>query len=139
MPDIFEAEEQPIRDRRLAGDTTETSEEVIEKTLSPQEDIPNRSATPLHPERHVGTQNMHIFSSYCERPTKVTFETQEDEEEILLLLRKSFITNIPWIFFSLIFAFVPPILLLIINPATTPLVFLSPGYLFTLSFFYYLV
>ena len=47
-----------------------------------------------------------MFSSYIVRPTDCSFEGQDPEEKILLLLRAHPITNIPWILLSLaLFAF----------------------------------
>ena len=138
MPDIFEAEDQPARDRRMTEEDAEQPSTVVTQTLSPQEDKPEiRSATPLHPERHVGPNHMHIFSSFCEKPENVTFETQEDGEEILLLLRKSLITNIPWLLLSLLLALVPPILFFI-TPAKELIDLLPPSYVFVLIALYYL-
>lgn len=147
MPDIFDAEELSTRDRRFIDENPSelavpVTQEVLEQTLSPKEYTPqeeNRSATPLHPERHVGTNQMHIFSSYCEKPESVTFETQEDQEEILLLIRKSFITNVPWIFFGVLFFMLPFFAVFLIHTENTPLAFISGGYIFVLLVFYYLV
>ncbi len=40
----------------------------------------------------------------------LTFETQSDREKVILLLRAHFVTNFPWIFISLIFVVLPPLL-----------------------------
>jgi len=40
----------------------------------------------------------------------LTFETQDDDEEVVLLLRAHFITNLPWILITLIFSLIPPLL-----------------------------
>lgn len=145
MPDLFDSEEIN-RDRRFADEATavtepaETPQTVLTQTLSPQEHMPeNHSATPTHPERHVGTNRMHIFSAYCERPEAVTFETQEEDETILLLLRKSFITNIPWLVLGGVFAIIPFIIIHFIPTGNTPLSLISGQFVFVLLFFYYLV
>ena len=41
----------------------------------------------------------HSFSSFLSYPENVHFDTQEEKEQIILLLRKHWVTNIPWIFF----------------------------------------
>jgi len=152
MPDIFESEETNARDRRLTDETSSphvdidtqnnenNEEEVVEKTLSPKEDAPEiHSATPLHPERHVGTNQMHIFSAYCERPSGISFDTQEDNEEILLLLRRTFYTNVPWIFFGILFALLPIFFFTFVPLADTPLALIPGQYVFVLVAFYYLI
>jgi len=39
----------------------------------------------------------HFFSSFCYMPRGVSFSTQQEDEEIILLIRRDFITNVPWI------------------------------------------
>lgn len=42
----------------------------------------------------------HSLSSFMSYPENVHFDTQEEEEQIILLLRKHWVTNIPWLIFS---------------------------------------
>lgn len=60
---------------------------------------------PVEPVEQKGSS----LSAYALYPDGVHFDTQAEEERIILLLRKHWITNLPWlvITFSLIFA--PPI------------------------------
>ena len=60
-----------------------------------------------------------LFTSFSSFPTKVCFETQEDEEQIVLFMRQHLIVNIPWMVVALfmatlpsIFSFFPPYSLL---------------------------
>ncbi len=48
-----------------------------------------------------------LFSSFIARPAGIKFETQELKEEIILLMRRAFITNIPWIFFVVFLLLLP--------------------------------
>lgn len=48
-----------------------------------------------------------MFSSYIANPQNCHFEGQDPNEKILLLLRAHPVTNLPWIFFALIFFFFP--------------------------------
>lgn len=48
-----------------------------------------------------------FFSSYLFMPEGVRFETQEPGESIILLLRKHWITNVIWIFISLLLLILP--------------------------------
>lgn len=63
----------------------------VKKTL--YKDLPMQERRPL--------------ASFLMRPHGVTFETKEDEEQIILFLRKHGITNIPWIFTSTIMFLIP--------------------------------
>lgn len=48
-----------------------------------------------------------IFSSFIAQPINTKFENQEKEEKLLLLLRRHFVTNIPWILISFILIIIP--------------------------------
>lgn len=45
------------------------------------------------------------FSSFCYRPAKTRFETQEREEQVVLLLRKHPITNLSWVLLTVLLVF----------------------------------
>lgn len=48
-----------------------------------------------------------LFSAFIPEPQNVKFETQEDDEKVLLLLRKHVITNVPWILISILLILIP--------------------------------
>lgn len=110
MPDIFVAE-----------DKKEISNEKIDPKIPEK-----RKINPAHLKRFVelfrqkkshqdaSTARVKIFSSFCENPTGISFEEKEEDEKVLLFLRRHFITNVPWIFLSLVFLSIP-IVLRIIN------------------------
>ncbi len=50
------------------------------------------------------------FSSFCYFPSGVKFASKDSQEEIVLFLRRHWITNIPWIAISLILLFAPAVL-----------------------------
>lgn len=54
--------------------------------------------------------NMNPLSSFCQNPQGITFQTQKENEAILLFLRPHFLTNLPWMFFSVLLAFLPLII-----------------------------
>lgn len=41
---------------------------------------------------------MGIFGAFYEKPKNIYFATQEPGEEVFFVLRRAFITNVPWIF-----------------------------------------
>ena len=75
---------------------------------------------------------MGAFAIY---PKHITFETQDIQEEIILLLRRHFFTNLNWIFISLIMIAIPSLLVYF------PILDLLPAsfQLFTLIIWYVLV
>lgn len=52
-------------------------------------------------------QPLGIFSAFCKNPAGVIFQTQEDDEHVILFLRKHFITNLSWILLGIVFLFLP--------------------------------
>lgn len=52
-----------------------------------------------------GTRNP--FSAFMVLPQALKFETQEEEEEVLFVLRKHVLTNVPWIFFAILMILAP--------------------------------
>lgn len=88
----------------------------------------------------------HMFASFCPNPIGVSFIDQEKDEEILLFLRRHFITNVPWILISIIFILLPLIIVAInsrfaifILPNFTPSLFILAlilYYLIVLTFIF---
>lgn len=79
-----------------------------------------------------------FYSSLCVNPKEVTFENQEAGEEIVLLVRRDLITNVPWIVTSFFLIFVPPLILMFSN-LFTPFIQVSFQTLLVLILFYYLI
>lgn len=50
------------------------------------------------------------LSSFCYRPDKVKFETQDKHEKIVLLLRQHPLVNIPWMITAMFLCFAPSLL-----------------------------
>lgn len=88
MPDIYVAPQK--------------SEDREEKRPKKKEKKPE---TELESLALVETSNP--FSSFASSPVGVRFETQELEEKIILLLRKHWITNLPWLVSTIILVFAP--------------------------------
>jgi uncharacterized membrane protein YdbT with pleckstrin-like domain len=60
----------------------------------PQQKLDNEHSSPARPSHH---DRMTLFTSYAERPLGVHFETQHEEEEVVIFMRPHFVVNIPWI------------------------------------------
>lgn len=48
-----------------------------------------------------------LLAAFVERPGKMRFETQAADEEVILLLRRHWFTNLPWLFLVLVMLFIP--------------------------------
>jgi hypothetical protein len=97
--------------------------------------------TPLISKEETGLpQNpVHLFSAFKKDPDGVDFKDKEGEEKIILFIRRSFITNVRWIFFGSLLLILPLFLPLISKFLPNPLPFLPGKFYFFLSAFYYLV
>lgn len=81
-----------------------------------------------------------IFGSFVKCPTNTRYDGEDSDEEILYILRKSFITNLPWIFGALILTLVPIIvngIFIQLNTQGTPVV--SGRFAFVATAFWYLL
>jgi hypothetical protein len=74
----------------------------------------------------VTHDSVSLFTSYAEKPQGVLFETQQEEEQILLFLRQHFIVNVPWILATLLLL-VAPFTILPFFFTLVPLPFVVPA------------
>lgn len=115
MPDIYTAPEE-IKETEVTKETT-----VIEPPI----------------EQKGGS-----LSAYLLRPDHVRFDTQAEQEQIILLLRKHWVTNLSWLLVTFILVVSPslifPFLMLRVDlpifPANLLLVLTILWYLFTFGF-----
>jgi hypothetical protein len=52
----------------------------------------------------------HFFSNLLLNPENIIFENQEEDEEIVLLVRRDLITNLPWVVTALVLILIPPLI-----------------------------
>lgn len=94
---------------------------------------------PLVNSPKASNKSVHLFASYCENPGDITFKNQEENETVLLFVRKHFITNFLWIVIGIFLLILPliagPISLLI----NFPLPFVSAKQILFFTLLYYLV
>lgn len=79
-----------------------------------------------------------FLNSFVPKPRNLRFETQEEKEKIVLLLRRHPLVNVPWILLTMLLLISPPFLLKIFPldfiPGNFKFVFLLSWYLFTFAF-----
>ncbi|OGH24245.1 MAG: hypothetical protein A3B47_04095 [Candidatus Levybacteria bacterium RIFCSPLOWO2_01_FULL_39_24] len=61
--------------------------------------------------RKIDESHMNVLSSFCPNPKGVSFQTQKDEESIILFLRSHILTNLSWITISFVLIVLPVIIL----------------------------
>ncbi|MDP2649657.1 MAG: hypothetical protein Q8P10_02320 [bacterium] len=77
------------------------------------------------------------FTAFCKNPKDLAFYNQDEDEAILLFLRKHFVTNFLWILTGVVFLFAPILLLFI--PLSTVFPAIPTPYVIILLLFYYLI
>lgn len=68
--------------------------------------IAKAKSLPL-PQKTGITDHPHMIYSFWENPVGIIFEDLEEDEKLLLLLRRHFNTNLHWVFVSLLLFLVP--------------------------------
>lgn len=71
----------------MSEETNNHPEAVVVETTNP----PTEKSPPLREDR------MTLFTCFAERPKGLRFETQHEEEKVVLFMRQHFIVNVPWI------------------------------------------
>lgn len=114
MPDIFTSLSPKVVGKKIEQNT----KKILYKDLPMQERRP--------------------MASFLMRPNGVSFETREDEEQVILFLRKHFITNLPWVFVSIVMFCVPSFVnilgILDSIPANFRFIFILIWYLITMAY-----
>lgn len=119
-------------DKKLSG-------EFILRPEEPKQPIskapPVSRTAPDHPHEH---KRPNFFTSLCPYPEGVSFENQKEGEEIILLVRRDFITNVPWILTAILMIIVP-LAILPLLPFIFPFLNLSAETRLVTTLFYYLI
>lgn len=71
---------------------------------------PTKNKESIIKNANQGESHMNILSSFCKDPQGISFQTQKHNEVIVLFLRAHFITNLYWIFISLVLIAIPAII-----------------------------
>jgi len=103
---------------------------------SPKEKTKTKESKSANQPSHKNS--VHFYSSLGINPEGLIFENQEQDEEIVLLVRRDLITNVPWIATALFLIFAP-ILVFIFSDLVTPFIQVSPQTQLIITLFYYLI
>lgn len=117
MPDIYISKDakptgQPLKEKsQLAHEEKEQIDTQAVENVQ-QEVKKHKHHKRILPADHLLPGHTHnIFTSYCYLPDHVTFQTQEKEEQVIMILRKHLITNISWLFIAVILLLAPLLLI----------------------------
>lgn len=127
MPDIFVGE-------------SENHETNINESVQDKAGIKEVSSVKPSPINHKSNhRHSHLLSAYCDNPQAVKVADKLDDEEILLYLRKHFVTNIPWIIKAISFMLVFPLFIFVNLFGLIDITFIPYNYVLFISIFYYMM
>lgn len=124
MPDIVDLSKQKTPTSKATPETPTGKLPIVENQTPPAPSA-----------RHHVSQ----VTSYCENPENVSFDTQDSDETVLIFLRRHIITNIPWIFFGIIFSLLPIFLIFFLPFPSTFSILSGTHFLLFFLLFYYLI
>ena len=115
--------------------------ELYSATPTTPEVLPNEPKPVANSRDFLPPSKGNVFSAFMVSPSAdVRFETQEPEEEILMILRAHWITNIPWLVMAVILFWSPVVLrffpLLVSFPAKFQFMFVVIWYLILLMYLF---
>lgn len=90
---------------------------------------------PQSPQRH---DRMTLFTAFAENPEGVRFETQQEEEKVVIFMREHFVLNFPWIFSTILLLAAPFGIIPFVLKFFTFLPQLPPQYYLVATIFWYL-
>src|SRR5438477_750172 len=100
MPDIF-----------ISSNTADNSNNT---SPDPNTSSTNTNTNPGH-QNHTATKEITgipgMLSTFVQHPQKLTFTQQDEDEEIIIFVRRHFVTNLPWII-AVIIALVAPLFII---------------------------
>lgn len=161
MPDIFTShpdkkdepeQKQPVQSpiqqpaqQNVESPPQQATEEKKQETVT-EEHSPlvqkNEKKDAEHPAKEIvktKPNNVSLFTHYCEKPKGINFVNQEPDEEVLLFLRRHFVTNVPWMLIAFFLLFLPVITFILFNASNFTLFSIPLSLIIILLGFYYLI
>ncbi len=129
--DFYTMDNEKLKGEFVLNQKKTVSEKSQEKS---QEKDPS-SELLIHHREHKKPK---FYSSMSVYPDGVTFQNQEADEDVVLLVRRDFITNVPWILSTILLLLAPPALFFL-TPIIFPTIIISPILLILSILFYYLI
>lgn len=133
MPDIFVDQQKHTNSTKTAKTAKKVVKNIPTEAESTEPSIQEKSKTST-----LWQRIKQPLTAYVVNPPKMHFESQEEEEQVILLLRKHPITNIPWIV-SGVLMLLAPIVIFPLFSFLNPFPNLPLTYQFVFTLFWYVV
>ncbi|HSW47558.1 MAG TPA: hypothetical protein VLG67_00610, partial [Candidatus Saccharimonadales bacterium] len=125
MPDIF-----------INPDENQTQPAKPEKTNKPVE---NPALSNLQTAQSEQQNPIGLFTTFLKNPSGVSFSEQDQDEKIVLFLRRDFGSNTPWIAATIFLIIIPSLLSFILHSTGVTVPFLPSNFIRMSKIFYYFV
>lgn len=149
---ISDVNPTPAQPQEIEKETEEEiapiTENIIINNQPPQQSQPQPQAQtndssdqelPFSEEIEKRNGMLPIFASFWQNPKSIYFDTQEPDEHILLFLRRHFVTNSPWITFTILLLFLPLLAIYILQSFNYSFSFLPQPLTQIILILYYLL
>ncbi|MBA3724756.1 MAG: hypothetical protein H0W89_07810 [Candidatus Levybacteria bacterium] len=101
--------------------------------------LPSTKASDVAARAKIPSSPVGFFGHYKQNPNGIHFANQEDDEQILLFLRKHFITNLPWLIITAFLMVLPLFVFLLFSLSNFTLFSIPPQLVIILLAFYFLI
>lgn len=138
MPDIFtQSPEKPATNIPQKQDVVASHPQSVPPQI--QQNEPSYTHVSESTNKFPKGGSLGLLSSFRMHPSGIKFQNQEKDEHIILFIRRHFIVNIPWIFFTILFLLVPIGVITLINISGLQLFEIPQMMVWIMIAFYYLV
>lgn len=130
----------PLKGEFILKESGETSDIVSapkDAGIKPDTPIEPAVSEVVQPANHVHNKKPHFLSTYVEHPDGVSFEMQEANEDIIVFIRRDFITNFPWVVTAVFLALLPLVLIPFL-PNLLSIISIPTSFQTFIALFYYL-
>ncbi|MBP9718923.1 MAG: hypothetical protein KBD46_00445 [Candidatus Levybacteria bacterium] len=121
MPDLFIKPKEEQSTIAPAGGITDTNPSDVIRPLASS-------------ENHI-----HALAQFCVNPKTLILEGKNVAGQIKLFVRRHIITNVPWIFTTLVLLLIPFLIQILLTITNTPLTNLPQNFIMIFLLFYYLI
>ncbi len=122
-------------DKAIELEPVEVQNEMIRQ---PSKEEKLNIHTSLDSTNSYSNSSVPLFTSYWRNPKGVYFETQEPNEDIIIFLRKHFLTNFNWLASVIILLIIPIVVFSLITYFRYSMNFLPTGFIEVFTATYYL-
>jgi membrane protein YdbS with pleckstrin-like domain len=105
MPEVFDGKKTTARVTKSAKPKAKAA--ISNKNPARNPDKPHRDVSEYSEVIRQEEPTKNPFEAYCPRPMNVFFDSQERAEQVILLLRRHPVTQIPWILIAIGLFFAP--------------------------------